>query len=140
MGRAERLGAMTVAVALTLLAGCAGTRVAPTATGGGTEDFTLGFADTPAPQIYQRDLAGHRDRPGGTQGLWANVPGLTRAERAEIANLDTGATVKVALFPGRVPAGAARISNAAAEILGIGSAPEPVRVTVLRREPRLVTP
>ena len=141
MGRARRLGGVAVAVALALLGGCAagpGGRAAP---GGGADgDFALGFTDTPAPGIYERELAGRRDRPGGTQGLWATVPGLPRVERAEIANLATGATVEVALFPGRVPAGTARISNAAAELLGLGAEPVRVRVTVLRREPVLVAP
>ena len=104
------------------------------------EDFALDFADKPAPGIYQRELLGTRDRPKGTQGLWAIVPGLNRAERAEVVDLANGKRVEVALFPGSVPGGTARLSGAAAEVLGIGATPARVRVTVLRREPVLVSP
>lgn len=102
--------------------------------------FTLSFGDARAPSVYQRDLIGRRDRPSGTQGLWVTVSGLRRAERAEVVNLATGASVKVALFRGRVRAGEARISNAAAALLGIGSDPVQVRITALRREPVLAAP
>lgn len=102
--------------------------------------FTLQFGDALAPSVYQRDLIGRRDRPSGTQGLWATVPDLRRAERAEVVNLATGTSVKVALFRGRVRAGEARISNAAAALLGIGADPARVRITALRREPVLAAP
>lgn len=102
--------------------------------------FTLSFGDARAPSVYQRELVGRRDRPGGTQGLWVTVSGVRRAERAEVVNLATGASVKVALFRGRVRAGEARISNAAAALLGIGSDPAQVRITALRREPVLTAP
>ncbi|WP_181164417.1 hypothetical protein [Amaricoccus solimangrovi] len=150
-------------IALALLAGCAaapradqgGLRAGPARGGGferagaatapapgaaGAEAFALSFDDALAPGIYQRDLLGRRDRPKGTQGLWATVPDLRRAERARLVNLATGATVDVALFRGSVPAGEARISNAAAALLGIGAEPARLRVTALRREPVLVAP
>ena len=68
------------------------------------------------------------------------MPGLRRPERAEVVNLETGAKVTVSLFSGGAPAGEARLSNAAAEALAIGDVPQRVRITALRREPRLVAP
>lgn len=77
---------------------------------------------------------------GGAEGLWAVVADLPRAESAVVSNLETGAEVVLALFRG--PPGQGRediwLSAAAAEALGIDGRPRPVRVTALRREPRLV--
>jgi hypothetical protein len=79
--------------------------------------------------------------PGAAPGYWAVAPGLPRPERARVERLDTGAAVQVALFAGRAGAdGAIRLSPAAAQALGIGAGPAPVRVTALRREPRIARP
>lgn len=124
------------------------TRVSPAGVGAGTaagaasgsDGFAIGFDDRLAPGIFQAELTARRDRPRGTQGLWATVSGLRRAERAEVVNLATGATTEVALFNGPVARGEARISNAAAVLLGIGAAPVRVRITVIRSEPVIVAP
>jgi hypothetical protein len=115
---------------------------APVSTGGapGSDRFVIGFDDTQAPSVFQAELIARRDRPKGTQGLWATVSGLRRAERAVVVNLATGATAEVALFNGPVKRGETRISNAAAVLLGIGAEPVRVRVTALRSEPVLVAP
>lgn len=117
-----------------------GGRAAASAGKAGAEGFAIGFDDRPAPGVFQAELLGRRDKPRGTQGLWATVSGLKRAERAEVVNLATGATTEVALFNGPVARGEARISNAAAVLLGIGATPTRVRITVLRSEPVIVAP
>ena len=76
-----------------------------------------------------------RDAPDGAEGLWAAVAGLPRPERARIVNVDTGAEVVVALFAARRGSGAEiRLSNQAADALGIGDRPTPVHITALRRQ------
>lgn len=139
MGRAGG-GLRAAAAMLALLAACAHESDAPRRGQGGEDAFALSFGDRLAPEVFERELAAHRDRPKGTQGVWITVAGPRRADRALVVNLATGARAEVALFPGPVPAGEARVSNAAAELLGIGAAPVRVRVTVLRREPMLVAP
>lgn len=153
------------AIALALLAGCAapddapgdGLRAGPvrggedgarTSAGGRSGPaprgrdgvFDLAFDDTRATEVFDEELLGRRDRAGGTQGLWVTVAGLRRAETAEIVNLATGAAAKVALFPGAVRTGEARISSATAALIGIGAEPVRVRITALRREPVLTAP
>ena len=134
---ARRLHLWKVSLAL-LLAACAqGARPgAPTPT---PDTFGLAFEYAEAPGVYSREMLGRRDRAKGAQGLWAAVPGLRRPERAEIENLATGAKVTVALYSGGA-SGGARLSNAAAEALGIGAEPARVRITAVRREPKLVEP
>lgn len=102
------------------------------------EPLGIEFQDTAEPGAFSLEAVGRRDRPKGAQGLWATVPHLRRAERAEVTNLSTGASATVALFAGSVPAGEVRLSNAAAELLGIGTTPVRVRLTAVRREPVLV--
>jgi hypothetical protein len=161
MGGAGRK--LTLAVLLALGSGCAavdpgasGTGVRPDgfapvsapsgarapAKGGDpdTEGFAIGFDDQRAPKVFEAELTARRDKAGGTQGLWATVSGLGRAERAEVVNLATGATAQVALFNGPVKRGEARISNAAAVLLGIGAEPARVRIVALRSEPVIVAP
>lgn len=139
MRKAGQLCALMAALAL--LGACAQRNgAAGGAAGGGGEAFALSFGDRLAPEVFQRDLVARRDRPGGTQGAWVTVAGLRRAERALIVNLASGAQAEVALFPGPVRSGEARVSNAAAELIGLGAAPVRARVTALRREPVLVAP
>ena len=80
-----------------------------------------------------------RDGPEGSAGLWAAVRGLPRPERALVENPANGAEVVVALFaaPGGGPD--IRLSNEAAEALGIAGGPTVVRITALRREPQIDT-
>lgn len=119
-----------------LLSGCA---PAPSgASRGSPATFALAIEDAEAPAAFSREALGRRDRPNGARGLWAAVPGLGRPERAELVNLESGARVSVALFAGGGPATEARLSNAAADALAIGSTPQRVRITALRREPRLI--
>jgi hypothetical protein len=99
--------------------------------------FQLRFEDAAAPAVFSLEAPAVRDREGGTDGLWAVVPGLPRPERALLVNPATGAEVVVALFAGRD--GPVRVSNAAADALGIGDSPLPVQVTALRRRPALDT-
>ena len=79
-----------------------------------------------------------RDGPDGAAGLWAAVRGLPRPERAEVVNTRNRRKVVVALFaaPGGGPD--IRLSNAAADALGITEA-TPVRITALRSEAQIDT-
>lgn len=100
----------------------------------------LSFEETAAPEVFTREGPALRDGPDGAPGLWAVVADLPRPERAVLEHVATGASVTVALFTaGSREAGPAiRISGEAADALGIGArTDEPVRVTALRREPRL---
>jgi hypothetical protein len=99
--------------------------------------FRLRFEDAPAPDAFSLEAPAVRDRAGGAEGLWAIVPGLPRPERARLVNPATGAEAVVSLFAGG--AGPIRVSNAAADALGIGADPVPVRVTALRSRPALDT-
>ena len=117
-----------------MLAACAGPGTeAPDA----ERPFRLRFEDAPAPAAFGLEAAAVRDRAGGAEGLWAVVPGLPRPERATLVNLETGDETEVALFAGG--AGPIRVSNEAADAVGIGADPVPVRVTALRRRPSLDT-
>ena len=98
----------------------------------------LSFEDQPAPAAFSLEAPAVRDRPGGAGGLWAVVPGLSRPERARAVNLATGAEAVVALFAGGA-AGRIRLSNAAADALGIAAQPVAVRVTALRSRPSIAT-
>lgn len=136
----RRLGATGRAAAalLCLLAAC--TEIPPARPPGEAAPLAIAFQDKAEPGAFSLEAIGRRDRPKGAQGLWAIVPRLRRAERAEVTNLETGAKATVALFAGSVPAGEVRLSNAAAELLGIGSVPVRVRLTAVRREPVLLRP
>ncbi|MFO1106405.1 MAG: hypothetical protein U1E34_09895 [Amaricoccus sp.] len=130
----RRRGWTGAAAALLLLAACA-----PAAPRSGPDGaLTIRFKDTAEPAAFELEALGRRDRPKGAQGLWVVVPQLRRAERAEVTNLTTGATATVALFAGSVPRGEVRLSNATAELLGIGADPVRVRLTALRSEPTLL--
>jgi len=101
-------------------------------------EVAIAFEDRAVPAAFDRRGVGRRT--DGGDGLWAVVAGLPRPERGRVRNLDTGEEAVVSLFrapAGRNPADVA-LSPAAAELLGIGDTPAPVRVTAVRREPRLV--
>jgi hypothetical protein len=98
------------------------------------------FEDKPEPAVFALEGPAVRDAPKGADGLWAAVAGLPRPERALVVNTGNRRKVVVALFA--APKGAAipvRLSNAAADALGIGDAPEDVKITALRREPKVRT-
>ena len=127
---------------LTLLAGLA----ACGRLGGGPgvpdadKPLRLRFEDRPEPGIFEREGPAVRDKPKGSPGLWAAVVGLPRAEHGRVVNTASGAKVDVALFV--APAGASpdiRLSNEAADVLGIGDDPAAVSVTVLRKQPEIDT-
>jgi hypothetical protein len=101
----------------------------------GDEGLQIRFEDQAEPGVFERTGTAARDEPGGAPGLWAAVPGLPRPERAEIVNLDTGDRATVALF--RSPGGAIRVSNEAADAIGISTDPAQVRVTALRSVPAI---
>lgn len=107
--------------------------------GGPRGGLEISFEDRAEPAAFTREGPAVRDRPDGATGLWAAVRGLPRPERAEVANPANGATVVVALFAAGGGAPDIRLSNAAADVLGIGNAPAPVRITALRSEPVLDT-
>lgn len=121
-------------VAVATLAACGGADDAPPDP---DRPLQLRFEDAPAPGAFSLEAPAVRDREGGAGGLWAVVPGLSRPERAQIVNLATGDEAVVSLFAGRgTPV---RVSNEAADTLGIGSDPVTVRVTALRSRPALDT-
>lgn len=101
----------------------------------------LQFEDSAQPAAFSREGLARSVGADGAEGLWAVVAGLPRPERAMLTNLETGAEVEVALFRARrgTPAADIQVSEAAAEALGIGGTPVPVRVVALRREARLAT-
>lgn len=112
---------------------------------GSADELRLSFVDMLAPGAF--DWTGPavvvKD---GADGLWVVAPGAARAERVRVQVLGpgegsggegSGATTDVALFRGAAgPGGAARLSAAAGEALGL-TGPARVRITALRREPRL---
>lgn len=99
----------------------------------------LSFEETPQPEIFVREGVAVRAGAGAAEGMWAVVADLPRPERAEVLNLSTGARATVALFQGSLDGEDAEVqlSAAAADAIGVGEQPEVVRVTALRREPRL---
>lgn len=104
----------------------------------GAGSVRLSFEDALVPAAFSREGLAVADAPGGAAGFWAVVPGLPRPERAQVVNLSTGAEATVALYTGG--AGSIRLSGAAAEALGIATTPTRVRVTAVRREPRIAPP
>jgi hypothetical protein len=124
----RRFGALALTA---LLAACG-------ALGPGDGDMRLRFEDRAEPAAFDREGPAVRDAPDGAEGLWAAVPGLPRPERARIVNVETGDAVVVALFAaGRGPDGDIRLSNQAADALGIADRPTPVHITALRRQPEI---
>lgn len=105
----------------------------------GAEGLALSFEDAPAPGVFLIEAPAERDGPKGAGGLWAAVRGLARPERAEAVNLATGARVNVALYRAGGSAPAIRLSNEAADALGVEEAPVNIRITALRRRPVIAT-
>jgi hypothetical protein len=122
-----------VLLLVALLAACAGPGAAPDV----ERPLRLRFEEVPAPDAFSLEASAVRDRAADAGGFWAVVPGLPRPERALVVNLGTGAETVVALFAGR--AGPVRLSNDAAEALGIADGPASVRVTALRSRPAFDT-
>lgn len=121
---------------LLLVAACA---PAEEAADGGSSSVAFTFEDRAVPAAFDRTGVARRVAEGA--GLWAVVAGLPRPERGRVRNLETGAETVVSLFraPSNVDPSVVALSPAAAELLGIGGAPVAVRVTAVRREPRLVS-
>jgi hypothetical protein len=116
-------------LALALCAAGCGARTA------GDEGLSIRFEDHAEPAAFERTGSAVRDAPDGAPGLWAAVPGLPRPERAEIVNLDSRNRTTVALF--RASGTTIRVSNEAADLLGIADGAVPVRVTALRSVPAI---
>lgn len=131
--RPETLRACRIAALAGVLASCGSEARDPAA-----ERLELSFEDVLAPEAYLREGSAVAEPPDGAPGYWAVAPGLPRPERARVERLDTGAQVQVALYGGRQgPGGAIRLSPAAAEALALDGSRAQVRVTALRREPRI---
>jgi hypothetical protein len=97
----------------------------------------LSFEDQPEPDVFLHEGPAQRDASDGAPGLWAAVPDLAQPERALVVNVRNRRKVEVSLF--RARGGAAILSGEAADALGVGGVAVPVRITALRREPRLDT-
>lgn len=127
----------TLIATLAALPGCAFVRGLGDAYRRDDGGLSLSFEDVPAPDAYRREGRARAEPPGGAEGLWAVVPDLSRPERAEVENLASGERVVVALYAG---GGGMRLSAAAAAALGVGEEGARVRVTALRRQPRIAGP
>jgi hypothetical protein len=104
------------------------------------QGLQLRFEDRAYPAVFSREGPAVRDRPDGSAGLWVAVAGLPRPERALVVNPTTGAEVTVALFAAASGSGPAiRLSNEAADALGVAAQPVPVRITALRRQLQIDT-
>ena len=128
--RRGALAALAMAGALTACAGSGG----PEPDGG----LRLSFEDQLEPEVFALQAAAVRDGADGSAGLWAAVRGLRQAERGVVV-VDDSRRVVVALFPARPGDPDVRLSNTAADALGLGDEPTRVTVTALRRQPRLDT-
>jgi hypothetical protein len=129
-GRRGALAALAMAAALAACGRPGGTESA--------DRLRLSFEDRAEPEAFTLEAAAVRDGPDGSAGLWAAVRGLRQAERGLVV-ADGDRRVVVALFPARPRDPDIRLSNAAADALGLGAEPERVSVTALRRAPRLDT-
>ncbi len=127
--RAGRVGVLAVVAAL---AACGPRAGEPPGTPG---QLRISFEDRPQPGVFLLEAPAVRDKPKGAAGLWAAVAGLKRPERAEAVNLASGAAVEVALYAAGRSGPPLRLSNEAADALGIGAVPVKVRVTALRQRP-----
>lgn len=129
--RERRRRGAAVGIGLLALALCAAACGGPPA----DEGLRIRFEDRATPGAFERTGSAVRDDADGAPGLWAAVPGLPRPERAEIVNLDTDDRATVALF--RASGTTIRVSNEAADALGIADGEAPVRVTALRSVPEI---
>lgn len=137
MSRGGRGGRRTArAVVLVLAAGlCACGRGEPGASGQSAAGLELSFEEVPAPGAFLIEAPAIRDKPDGAAGLWAAVRGLHRPEQAEAVVIATGKRINVALYRARDSGPAIRLSNEAADALGLGDKAENVRITALRQRP-----
>lgn len=130
-----------MAVLAAALGGCAQVADLRRGEGPAAGGIQLSYESVLAPEVFSREGAAVADAAGGEAGYWAAAPGLPRPERGRVENLATGATIDLALYMGRGGRdGPIRVSAAAAEAIGIGPGPGRVRVTALRREPRIAGP
>jgi hypothetical protein len=129
----RRSGARVLAV-LAVLAACGREDSPPTAEGA----LRLTFEDRAEPAVFSREGTAIRDDPKGAAGLWAAVRGLPRPERALVENPANGRKVNVALFSASPSGPDIRLSNEAADALGITD-PATVRITALRSELQIDT-
>lgn len=135
-GPALAIGAAGLAAALSACAPAAPvTSPEPSATIAG---MAFRFEDVLAPGAYSRSGPAVAEPAKAAPGLWAEAPGLARAERGRVVNPATGGSVDVALYRGR--GATIRLSPEAAEAIGVGTRPVPVQITALRREPRIAAP
>lgn len=129
---ARRL-ALTLALAAVAAAGAGCDRA------GGGEDaveavrFGLVLTDAAAPEAFQLQAQARRAGADAAGGDWVAAPGVRRAERVVVENLDTGATAEAALF--RSSDGGVLVSGAVADAIGVAGARAPVRITAIRTEP-----
>ena len=128
--RARGIGLLAMTA---LLAACSrfGEPGAPAESG-----LAIRFEDRAEPQVFEREGPARRDHADGAAGRWATVPGLPRPERARVVNVASGAATVVALFVGQ-PGAPIRLSNEAADALGIGEEPATVHITALRSRPEV---
>ena len=124
-----------VLVLMAMLLGCSGPHDTPPDS---DQPLRVRLEEAPAPEVLSIEVTAIRDRPKGAAGLWAVVGGLAHPERASVINLDTRDEVVVALFRGR-PGQPIRLSNEAADALGMDAGPADVRVTALRNRAALDT-
>ena len=133
--RGSRIGELALLVAL---AACG--RDDSTLPKQATRPVRIAFEDRPEPAVFNLEGLATRDGPEGSPGLWVTVVGLERPERGLVENTATGKQIVVALFTARKGANPAiRLSNDAADALGIGDVAATVDITALRREPRFDT-
>lgn len=133
--KAARIAALSLAV---LLPACERLGAGSEARDDG-DVFSLSFEDRPQPGVFVLQAPAVRDAGDGAAGLWAAVDGLDRPERAEAVNLDTGDVVALALYRASRAGAAIRLSNEAADALGVGDEPVNIRITALRRKPVVAT-
>ena len=134
---ARRAGPAALLVLVAALAACGRLPGGGEAPAGDT--LALSFEDAPSPGVFLLEAPAERDAPDGAAGLWAAVRGLARPERAEAVNFATGARVELALYRAGGSGPAIRLSNAAADALGVEEAAVNVRITALRRRPVIDT-
>ncbi len=132
--RSGRLGRLAILAFAAGLAACGHSGARPDPADGA---LRLRFEDRLEPAIFAREGPAVRAGKGSAAGLWAAVRDLPRAERGVIVNATNRRSVEVALFPARPRDPDIGLSVEAAEALGIGDAPTPVRIAVLRRQPEI---
>lgn len=100
--------------------------------GGG---IRLQFEDRPDPSAFTREGNAVRAGEDSAEGLWAAVRNLPRPERGRVIDLESGASVDVALFAAPSSGPEIRLSTEASDAIGLGAGPARVRITALRSKP-----